>query len=58
MRIPVLGARKSLVLQSLPQTLGLVAPGFIVLRSSEQDAENDKRCDRDDGDNQSHLRSP
>jgi hypothetical protein len=51
------GARKSLA-HSLPRALGLIAPSPIGLWSPEHDAEDDKRCDRNDGDNQSHLHSP
>jgi hypothetical protein len=43
--------------QPLPQTLGLVVPSLIVPRSPDHEAEDDKR-DRNDGDKQSHLRSP
>jgi hypothetical protein len=51
------GARKSLA-HSLPQALGLIAPSPIGRWSPKHDAEEDKRSDRNDGDNQSHLHSP
>jgi hypothetical protein len=46
------------VLQSLSQTLGLVAPSVIAFLAPERDAKHDKRGDRDEGNNPSHLRSP
>jgi hypothetical protein len=52
-----LSARNFLVFHSLPQTLGLVAPSPIGLWSPEHGAaEDDKRCDHNERDNQNHLR--
>jgi hypothetical protein len=46
------------VLHSLAQTLGLVAPSLIGFWSPKYGTQRDKGCDRNDGDNQSHLRPP
>jgi hypothetical protein len=46
------------VLQSLSQTLGLVAPSVNAFLAPESDAKHDQRGDRDECNNPSHLRSP
>jgi hypothetical protein len=50
-------AGKPLVLQSLPQTLGLVAPSLIAFEAPERKTKHDKRGDRDECNIPSHLRS-
>jgi hypothetical protein len=51
-------AGKPLVLQSLPQALGLVAPSLIAFLAPERKTKHDKRGDREERNNSSHLRPP
>jgi hypothetical protein len=46
------------MLQSLPQTFGLVAPSLIAFEAAKHYAEHDKRGNRDGGCDPNHLRSP
>ena len=47
-----------IVLASLSQSLGLVAPIFFDFWVRQDKAEHGKRCGRGEDDNQTHLRSP
>jgi hypothetical protein len=60
MRLEVRDLQSSarLVLESLPQTFSPVVPSLVVIRTSKLETNNDERCNRKDGDKQSHLRSP
>jgi hypothetical protein len=54
----VRSTRDALARESLSQALGLVAPILFDLWARQDKAKHDKRCDRDEGDNPTHLRSP
>ena len=53
-----LSARKSFVLQSLPQTFGMVAPSLVALKAPKHYAGDDKRGNRDNCGNPTHPRPP
>jgi hypothetical protein len=50
--------RDAIACESLSQALGLVAPILFDLWARQDKAEHDKRCDRDECNNPTHLRSP